>query len=53
MGKVHIKLSNGNEWVLKDVRNTPPMKINPISRGQLGDNGCLPTFGKTWWNITK
>ena len=29
------------------------MKINLISIGQLGDNGCLSTFGKTWWKITK
>ena len=50
MGKVHIKLNNGNEWMLKDVRHIHAMKI---SKGQLGDIVCLSTFGKTWWKITK
>ena len=52
-GKVHINLNNGNEWLLKDVRNIPSMKRNMISTGQLVDGGCLSTFGKTWWKITK
>ena len=26
MGNVRIKLNNGNEWLLKDVRNIPSMK---------------------------
>ena len=29
------------------------MKINLISTGQLGDSGCLSTFGETWWKVTK
>ena len=37
----------------KDVRHIPAMKRNLISTGQLGDSGCLSTFGETWWNITK
>ena len=53
MGKVHIKLNNGNEWLLKYVRNILSMKINVTSTWQLGDNNYLSTFGKTWWNITK
>ena len=53
MGNVHIKLNNGNEWLLKDARNIPSMKRNMISTGQLGDNDCLSTFEKSWWNITK
>ena len=53
MGKVHMKLNNGNEWMLKDVRNIPSMKINLISIGKLGDNVCLSMFGKMWWKITK
>ena len=53
MGKVQIKLNNGNEWLLKDVRNIPAMKSDLISIGQLGDSGCFYTFGKTWWKITK
>ena len=53
MGKVHIKLNNGNEWMLKDVRHIPAMKRNVISIRKLGDNDCLYTFGKTWWKVTK
>ena len=52
-GKVRIKLNKGSEWMLKDVRDIPNMKINLISVRQLGDSGCLSTFGETWWNITK
>ena len=29
------------------------MKINLSSTRQLGDSGCLSTFGETWWKITK
>ena len=29
------------------------MKRNLILIGQLGDSGCLSTFGETWWKITK
>ena len=29
------------------------MKINMISIGQLGDSGCLSTFGEMWWKVTK
>ena len=43
----------GNDWLLKDVRHIPAMKRNQISTGQLGDSGCLSTFGETWWKITK
>ena len=53
MDKVQNKLNNGNEWLLKYVRHIPTMKRNLISIGKLGDGGCLPMFGKTWWKITK
>ena len=46
MGKVHIKLNNGNEWLVKNLRHIPTMKINLISTGQLGDSICLSTFRK-------
>ena len=29
------------------------MKRNIISTGNLGDSGCLSTFGETWWKVTK
>ena len=52
-GKVRITLNNGSEWMLKDVRQIPAMKINLISIGKLGDSGCFSMFGETWWKITK
>ena len=52
-GKVHIKLNNLSEWLLKDVRHIPAMKINIISTRKLRDRICLSTFGKVWWKITK
>ena len=53
MGKVQIILNNGNEWMLKDVRHILAMKRNLISTRNLGDSGCLCTFGKMWSKITK
>ena len=50
---VHIKLNNGNEWLLKYVRNIPAMKRNFISIWQLGDKDYLCIFGEMWQNITK
>ena len=52
-GKVQIKLNNGSEWLLKDVRHIHAMKINLISTEQLGDSSYLSMFGETWWKITK
>ena len=45
-GKVGIKLNNGNDRLLKDVRYIPAMKRNMISTGKLGDNDYLSMFGK-------
>ena len=53
MGKVQIKLNNGNDWLLKYVRHIPTMKRNLISTGKLRDGGYLSTFGETWWKVTK
>ena len=53
VGKVQIKLNNGNEWLLQYVRHIPTMKINLISIGQLGDSVCFSMFGKKWWKIIK
>ena len=52
-GKLQIKINNGNDWLLKDVRHIPAMKRKLISTGQLGDSSCLSMFGETWWKITK
>ena len=53
MGKVHIKLNNGNECLLKDVRYILVIKINLFSTEKWGDGDRLCTFSETWWNITK
>ena len=53
MGKVQIKLNTRNEWLLKYVRHIHAMKRNMISTRKLGDSGCLSTFEKMWWKITK
>ena len=48
MGKVHINLNNGNEWMLKYVRYIPAMKRNIILTGKLEDSGfwlCLEKHG--------
>ena len=37
----------------KRCKHIPAMKRNLISTGQLGDGGCLSTFGETWWKVTK
>jgi hypothetical protein len=33
MGKVQIKLKNGNQWLLKEVRHVPDLRRNIISTG--------------------
>ena len=48
IGKVWINLNNGNEWMLKYLRNIPAMKLNLISTRKLGYSSCLSMFGKTW-----
>eukprot|EP00253_Pinus_taeda_P023188 PITA_23188 len=44
MGTVFVKQQNGNQCILKDVRNVPNLKKNLISIGQLGGEGCVTTF---------
>ena len=41
-GKVLIKLENGNQWLLNDVKDVIGLKNNLISIGQL--EGCVTTF---------
>ncbi|KAH9313082.1 hypothetical protein KI387_028117, partial [Taxus chinensis] len=52
-GDVHLKLQNGNPWVLKDVRHVPSLKRNLISIGKLGESGCVVTFTADSWKVTK
>lgn len=53
MGKVRIRLKNGNQCMLKEVRHVPELKKNMISIGQLGSEGCTSTFTDKMWKVTK
>jgi hypothetical protein len=44
MGKVKIKQSNGNQWLLKEVRHVPYLRKNLISTGQLASESCFSIF---------
>ena len=52
-GKVKIKLWNGNHWLLKEVKHVPYLIKNLISTRQLGSEGCITTFIKKTWKVTK
>ncbi|KAH9294173.1 hypothetical protein KI387_040625 [Taxus chinensis] len=52
-GSVHVKLQNGNTWVLKNVRHVPSLRRNLISVGKLGDEGCMVIFTTDSWKVTK
>jgi len=39
-----LKNSNGNQWILKEVRHVLDLKKNIISIGKLGGGGCVTTF---------
>jgi hypothetical protein len=53
MGKVKIKKSNGNQWLLKEVRHDPDLRKNLISIGTLASEGCISIFGYKVWKVTK
>jgi hypothetical protein len=53
MGEVKIKKSNGNQWLLKEVRHVPYLRKNTISTGQLESEGCLSIFTDKAWKVTK
>jgi len=44
---------NGNQWLLKEVRHIQDLKINMISTGKLGSEGCISTFIDKAWKVTK
>jgi hypothetical protein len=44
MGKVQIKLKNGNQLLLKEVRHVSYLRKKLISTGQLGSEGFISTF---------
>jgi hypothetical protein len=53
MGKVQIKLKNGNQLLLKEVRHVPYLRKKLISIGKLGSEGCISTFIENAWKVTK
>lgn len=53
MGKVFTKKQNGNQFLLKEVRNIPDLKKNQISTGQSGGEYCGAAFTDKIWNVTK
>jgi hypothetical protein len=54
MGKEKIKKSNGNQWLLKEVRHVPDLRKNLISTGQLASEVCISIFtDKVWKGLTK
>jgi hypothetical protein len=53
MGKVKTKQSNGNQWLLKEVRHVPDLWINIISTWQLTSEGYISIFTYKVWKVTK
>jgi hypothetical protein len=53
MGKVKIKQSNGNQWLLKEVRHVLDLRKNIISTGKLASEGCISIFTDKVWKVTK
>ena len=48
-----MKLQNENHWLLHEVRHVLRLSRNLISRGQLGDEGCVVTFNDKNWKVSK
>ena len=52
-GKVLIKLENGNQWLLNEVKHILDLRKNLISIRKLGSEGCVSTFTNQIWKVTK
>ena len=48
-----IKLYNGNQWLLKEVKHVTGLRKNLISTRYLGNEGCVSTFIDETWKVTK
>lgn len=46
---VHIRSSNGNRWILKNIQYIFELKKSLISVGQLDAEGYMTTFGGGAW----
>ena len=53
MRTIFIKQKNGNQWLMKEVRNVLDLKKNLVSTGKLGGEGCVITFTDKTWKVTK
>lgn len=53
VGDVHIKMKDGQDILLKQVRHVSEMRMSLISMGRLNDEGNLISFGKGGWKISK
>ena len=53
MGKVKINQSNGNQWLLKEVRHVSDLRRNLISTGQLESEGFISIFTDKTWKVIK
>lgn len=52
-GDVQVRLPNGTELKLKQVRHVPNLTKNLISVSQLSDEGCITMFGSDQWKLSK
>jgi hypothetical protein len=46
-------ISNGNQWLLKEIRHVPDLRKNLISTGQLASEGCVSIFTDKMWKVIK
>jgi hypothetical protein len=53
MGKLKIKQSNGNQWLLKEVRHVPYLRKNLIPTGQLASESFISIFTDKTWKVIK
>lgn len=52
-GDISLKMSNGSQLTLKEVRHIPDLKRNLISAGMLDRDGYHVIFGSNQWKVTK
>lgn len=50
---VHIKIINGYQWNLQDVKFVPSLKRNLISLGQFDSSRYITIFRDSSWKIVK
>jgi len=53
VGDVQIKMKDGQDILLKQVRHVLEMRMSLISMGRLDVEGYLTSFGKGGWKISK